>query len=81
MIDDALLDDWRATIALVKRLRAEVEREPIVATAKGGGRMNPAAIVLREQQTHMRGLARLLTKRKAEDTHFGEEELRELLDA
>jgi hypothetical protein len=64
MIDQALLDDFEATSRWCAELRAEVAANPTTGTQRGGLRLNPAARVLAQQQSHLRGLARLIAARK-----------------
>jgi DNA-binding sugar fermentation-stimulating protein len=81
MLDHALIDEFDATLALVRRTRDELLERPTVPTARGGDRMNPLAIVLRDQQAHLVRVAKLMTARKIEPPVDMDAELAALLDA
>ena len=75
-----LVEEFEATLRLIGKLREAVEAEPVSPTKRGGGKLNPAANVLATQQTHLRGLARLLERAKLDLPVVTDDDLSELLD-
>lgn len=59
-MDIPLDSDFEATLEFVKRLRRMVREDPILPTAKGGVQTNPAYVLLKDQELHLRGLARII---------------------
>lgn len=79
-MDSALIAEFDATAKMIKDLRRRLKKEGyVVAGARGGTVKNPLADVLKEQQTNLRGLGRLLTQRK-QGIPISDDELSELLD-
>ena len=79
-MDSHLIAEFDATVALVKRLREELEVDGwTVPGQRGTVAQHPKAITLKEQQTHLRGLARLLKDAKVE-VPINDDELSNLLD-
>lgn len=64
MLEDPLLTEFGETLTLVRSLRERVLANPMTPTARGGARVHPNAIVLRDAQAHLIRLARLLSMRK-----------------
>ena len=80
MLDQILLEEFEATLALVRTAREELAASPTVPTTRGGSRMNPIGAVLRDQQANLVRLAKLLTARKTEAPIDIDAELAALLD-
>lgn len=67
-----LQSDFDSTLDLVRRLRRNVRKDPLVPTPKGGVQTNPAYVLLKDQELHLRGLARLLGPAHVEQEIQGE---------
>jgi hypothetical protein len=81
MIDDILLQEFEATLALVRELREKVLAEPFAPTARGGPKLHPNAILLRDSGAQLARLARIITARKSGgDALTLDQELERLLD-
>ena len=59
-MDIPLDGDFATTLAFVQRLRQMIREDPIIPTAKGGAQTNPAYVLLKDQELHLRGLARII---------------------
>lgn len=79
-MDSQLVDEFDATVKLVKKLRARLDKEGYtVPGQRGASAKNPLADVLKEQQTNLRGLGRLLSQRK-QIVPISDDAMSELLD-
>lgn len=59
-MDIPLDGDFDATLEFVKTLRRMVREDPIVPNSNGGIQTNPAYVLLKDQELHLRGLARIM---------------------
>lgn len=71
-MDVPLEEDFECTLSLVRKLRKNVRRDPILPTEKGGAQTNPAYVLLKDQELHLRGLARIMGPHNVEDAIRGE---------
>lgn len=61
-----LTDDFDATLKLVRKLRKSVREMPLMEDAKGGVQTNPSYVLLKDQELHLRGLARIIGPQQVE---------------
>ena len=59
-MDIPLEDDFEASLAFVRKLRQMVIEDPLVPNKNGGIQTNPAYLLLKDQELHLRGLARII---------------------
>lgn len=82
--DIPLQQDFDDTLALIKKLRADVREQPILDNGQGGIMTNPAYVLLANMEIHLRGLARLIgplnvERQMAEEFQESSELARELM--
>lgn len=67
MANESLRDDFDSTLKLVRKLRKNVSEDPILPTPKGDGvQTNPAYVLMKDQELHLRGLARIIGPKEVE---------------
>lgn len=58
--------DFAQTLELIRRLRPQISKDPIVPDHQGEPQTHPAYKLLADQEKHLRGLARLIGPAKVE---------------